>query len=84
MASIHDAVYEGRLSLVQQLLDSGTSVEAVDDGGRTPLHEAATGGRATVVELLGEARQSTQQQKQQNGDKVSHRSIVQLCMAMLK
>ncbi|KAL0306750.1 UNVERIFIED_CONTAM: hypothetical protein Sradi_6092300 [Sesamum radiatum] len=43
---------EGDLEGIQELLDSGTTVNFTDIDGRTALHVAACQGRTDVVDLL--------------------------------
>lgn len=41
--------------VVEQLIESGADVNAMDDANRTALHEAASGGCKDVVEMLIDA-----------------------------
>ena len=50
--ALHDAAFAGDLDHMQQLIDNGMDVNAVDDAGRTPMHLAAMGGSAAAVQLL--------------------------------
>ena len=50
--SIHKAVESGNIKAVKQHLDAGTDVNAKNEGGLTPLHDAAYGGHKEVAELL--------------------------------
>ena len=53
--SIHDAVDSGNIKVVKQHLAAGTDVNAKlahGQGGITPLHAAAVGGRKEIAELL--------------------------------
>jgi ankyrin repeat protein len=52
MTTLHEAAKEGRLDVVQQLLGSGASAEALDAQQRTPLHYGAASGHLDVVQLL--------------------------------
>jgi hypothetical protein len=52
MASLHEAAFQGDPSVVQQLLDIGELVAAVDTEGRTSLHSAARAGHDSVMQLL--------------------------------
>ncbi|KXH34917.1 hypothetical protein CSIM01_01953 [Colletotrichum simmondsii] len=49
---LHDASYNGRIELVQWLIDEGADGRLVDDSGWTPLHAATVSGHTGVVELL--------------------------------
>ncbi|KAH9014860.1 ankyrin repeat-containing domain protein [Lactarius hengduanensis] len=40
---LHFASYNGRLEIVQLLLDHGATADAVDDWGETPLHDVSKG-----------------------------------------
>jgi ankyrin repeat protein len=48
---IHDAAWDGDLADVQAELDKGADVNAKDEQGYTPLHNAAEGHKE-IVELL--------------------------------
>lgn len=45
----------GRRDVVEFLLSTGASIQARDDGGLHPLHNACSFGHANVVRLLLEA-----------------------------
>lgn len=49
---LHDAAREGDKEAVEQLLASGTDVNAENDVGDTPLHAPAAKGYTEVVNLL--------------------------------
>ena len=49
-APIHDAASAGDLGKVRALLAQGASVDARNKEERTPLHVAAEGGHARVVD----------------------------------
>jgi ankyrin repeat protein len=50
--SIHAAVRAGLIDRVRALLNGGTSVDARDDSGRTPLHHAILSDQEMLVGLL--------------------------------
>ncbi|KAF3179460.1 hypothetical protein EYR41_003101 [Orbilia oligospora] len=50
--SLHYYSREGNLDIVNELLDQGANVLAVEEGNTTALHLAALGGHEKVVELL--------------------------------
>jgi ankyrin repeat protein len=50
--SIQDAAYKGNIEAVKQHLADGVDVNARDDFGLTPLHEAVGGNHPKIVELL--------------------------------
>lgn len=52
---MHIAAITGHAAAVRLLLDSAADKEAKDEGGKTPLHHAATGGPVEVVQLLVDA-----------------------------
>lgn len=52
-SGFHHAALDGDLETVKALLDTGADVNARDNGGQTPLHWAASGGRKDVVEFSG-------------------------------
>ena len=49
---IRKAVRDGNIEAVKQYLDAGTDVNAKEENGVTPLHQAAFYGQKEVVELL--------------------------------
>lgn len=49
---LREAAYDGDLELVQELLDSGVSVNCIDSLHYTPLHFAAESGHSSVVWYL--------------------------------
>lgn len=51
-ASINDAAFDGDLSKVRQLLDTGANIETRDDWEGTPLIYAAEAGHAEIIKLL--------------------------------
>jgi ankyrin repeat protein len=53
--SLFEAVTAGDPEAVVEALEAGEDVNALGDGGKTPLIEAARAGHADVVELLLEA-----------------------------
>ena len=50
--SIHKAAEEGNIVAVKQHLAAGTNVNVKDEGGWTPLHNAALARHEEIVELL--------------------------------
>ncbi|KAI8379069.1 ankyrin repeat-containing domain protein [Radiomyces spectabilis] len=53
MLNLYTAAYEGKLFVVQQLLENEpTAIESKDEDERNALHWAAMGGRLDVVEYL--------------------------------
>ena len=50
--SIHEAVSQGRESLVKRHLDAGTDPNSRDTSDVTPLHLAAATGNADIAQLL--------------------------------
>jgi len=50
--SIHQAVVDGDIDQVQQLLSQGVDINSRNRMGRSPLHEASYAGRSDVAELL--------------------------------
>ena len=50
--SIHDAVYEGNWSLVNQLLKEGVDVNQINPEGKTPLEIARERGDNLIIKLL--------------------------------
>ncbi|RCH78645.1 hypothetical protein CU098_001879, partial [Rhizopus stolonifer] len=53
MLNIFQAAYKGKLFIVQQMLDKDKGLlNAFDDDGRNPLHWAASGGHADIVDYL--------------------------------
>lgn len=51
----YEIVGYGRRDVVEFLLSAGASIQARDDGGLHPLHNACSFGHADVVRLLLEA-----------------------------
>lgn len=49
---VNDCLGYGRRDVVELLLTSGASINARDDGGLHPLHNACSFGHADVVRLL--------------------------------
>lgn len=53
MLTVFTAAYEGKLYIVQQLIEKDASAATSrDDDQRTPLHWAASGGHANIVNYL--------------------------------
>jgi len=52
MTDVHWAVWDGRKSAVEKLLEQGVNVNSRDRSGETPLHYAAFKGRKEIVALL--------------------------------
>ena len=50
--SIHDAARDGNIEAVKQHLAAGTDVNAKNEWGVTPLHNAALSGHKKTAELL--------------------------------
>jgi ankyrin repeat protein len=50
--TIHQAAQRGNRSLLESAIESGASVNAVDEQGITPLIQAARAGRTAIVEEL--------------------------------
>lgn len=53
--AVHKAAYQGQVSVLQGLIQSGASVNIVAVDSITPLHEAATRGQTRCVRLLLDA-----------------------------
>ena len=49
---IWEAAYTGNIEAVKQHLAAGTDVNAKDESGWTPLHQAASQGHKEITELL--------------------------------
>ena len=49
--SLHRAAWKGDAESVRALIDTDADVHPKDDGGRTPLHQAAGAGNAEVIRL---------------------------------
>ncbi|KAI7856371.1 prosome, macropain 26S subunit, non-ATPase, 10, isoform CRA_c [Circinella umbellata] len=53
MLNIYTAAYEGKLFIVQQLIDKDIScLNEKDEDDRTPLHWACSGGHGDIVDYL--------------------------------
>lgn len=52
---VHKAAYQGQVSVLQSLIQSGASVNIVAVDSITPLHEAAARGQTQCVRLLLDA-----------------------------
>lgn len=50
--SIIEAVKQGDVAKVRELLAAGAFVDDLGEGGRTPLHEAAIAGNVEMVKVL--------------------------------
>ncbi|WP_133407737.1 ankyrin repeat domain-containing protein [Parashewanella tropica] len=50
--ALHIAVICDQLNVVEELLESGSPINTVNDAGNTPLHEAAINGSESIFELL--------------------------------
>eukprot|EP00658_Telonema_sp_P-2_P066088 TRINITY_DN55197_c0_g1_i2.p1 TRINITY_DN55197_c0_g1~~TRINITY_DN55197_c0_g1_i2.p1 ORF type:complete len:191 (+),score=37.91 TRINITY_DN55197_c0_g1_i2:342-914(+) len=51
-SSMEIAALDGDLGQVVELIKSGADMNAKDDGGRTPLHNAVFGGQANIAAIL--------------------------------
>ena len=50
---LHEAARNGHTEIVQALISAGADVHALDENGKTPLHEAVLGnGHSEIVQLL--------------------------------
>jgi len=49
---LHNAIIDGDMRVVRQLLNAGANIHAVDGSRRTPLHWAADTGNGAIIELL--------------------------------
>lgn len=50
--ALHGAAGAGHAEVAGDLLEAGASIAATDSGGRTPLHNAARGGKTEMVRLF--------------------------------
>jgi ankyrin repeat protein len=64
---MNDAVQEGHIEAVKKHLAAGTDVNAKDEKGWTPLHEAALGDHKGIAELLI-AKDADVNAKMEDGD----------------
>ena len=55
---LHNASINGHVAVMQNLLDSGVDIDAVDCDGNTALHLAVTNGQREAVDLLLERKAS--------------------------
>ena len=53
--ALHIAVSNGRVNVVEVLIDAGADIEAKDVKGLTPLHYACDAGKLEIVQMLVEA-----------------------------
>jgi len=51
-ASLHKAAKKGNVAKIEELIRNGTSLNAIDRKGQTPLHYAVLHGHADAVEVL--------------------------------
>jgi len=65
MTPLHWAAEEGRVKVVQQLLDASATVDTPDSEGETPLLRAVELGHVEVVELVLAARADVNAQNNQ-------------------
>ena len=75
--SIHGVAYEGNIEVVKQHLAAGTDVNAVDDGGRTPLDWAVmvtASARIPSLKVSADQVKKTNLRKKQRED--SRKKIV--------
>jgi cytohesin len=49
---LHNAIIDGDMRVVRQLLNAGANIHAVDGSRRTPLHWAADTGNGAIIQLL--------------------------------
>ncbi|KAL6133462.1 hypothetical protein ACLB2K_065697 [Fragaria x ananassa] len=58
--TLHLACLYGKLSCVQLLLERGANLEAKDEDGAIPLHDACAGGYTEIVQLLMNSANDTE------------------------
>ena len=49
---LHLACEHGHLTMVEQLVEQGFDINALNEDRRTPLHKASANGHHTVIEFL--------------------------------
>ena len=77
----------GRRDVVEYLLSAGASIQARDDGGLHPLHNACSFGHADVVRLLLEAGANPNTRDNWNYTPLHEAAIkgkVDVCIALLQ
>ena len=52
LTALHTACRQGRLKVIELLLDQGADIEKADEKGRTALYHAVKGGEEEVLRLL--------------------------------